>query len=88
MPKVYNMNDNPPADAVYIGRGSPYGNPHMIGIDGTRKEVIELFRINILPNLDVSELRGKDLICFCKPKACHGDLILDKANRNSLEGYF
>jgi hypothetical protein len=22
------------------------------------------------------ELRGKDLVCWCAPLACHGDLIL------------
>lgn len=35
----------------------------------------------VLPTLDVSALRGKDLICFCKPKRCHCDPILIKANR-------
>lgn len=29
-----------PKGAVYIGRGSPWGNPFIIGKDGTRDEVI------------------------------------------------
>jgi hypothetical protein len=26
------------------------------------------------------ELRGKDLICWCAPKPCHADVLLDLAN--------
>jgi hypothetical protein len=87
MPKVLNIKtDFIPPDAVYIGRGSPYGNPFKTGVHGTRKEVIEMFERLVLPNLDVSALRGRDLVCFCKPKSCHGDSILIKAN-SSLEGW-
>lgn len=89
MPSVYNTyHKNLPEGAVYIGRGSPYGNPYVIGkphpITGdpmTRDDVCDLFEKNILPGLDVERLRGKDLICFCKPKRCHGDSILQKANQ-------
>lgn len=82
MPKVYNIHhkDAPPG-AVYIGRGSPYGNRFVIGKHGNRNEVISRFECEQLPDMDVSVLRGKDLLCFCKPKPCHGDLILMKANR-------
>ena len=80
-PNVYNRHHNTaPADAIYIGRGSPWGNPYVIGKDGDRANVIRLFEENILPYLNVSALRGKDLVCFCKPSACHGDAILKKAN--------
>ena len=83
MPKVFNKHHrNAPADAVYIGRGSPWGNPFAIGKDGDRQAVIEMFRDRVLPTLDVSVLRGKDLVCFCAPAACHGDLILKKANQS------
>lgn len=85
MPKVLNKKkDFIHPDAVYVGRGSPYGNPFRLGIDGTREEVIHKFVTLVLPNLDVSTLRGKDLVCFCAPKKCHADFILIKAN-NSLE---
>ena len=82
MPKVHNKYHNTaPSDAVYIGRGSPWGNPYPI-IPGkqTRDEVCDEFERVILPTLDMSSLRGKDLVCFCKPKRCHGDAILKKAN--------
>lgn len=80
-PKVYNKyaKDIPPG-SVYIGRGSPYGNPFVIGKHGDRDEVCDRFAAEVLPTLDVSALRGKNLICFCKPKRCHGDDILKKAN--------
>lgn len=82
MNKVHNKYHNTaPKDAMYIGRGSPEGNPYVIGKDGTRDEVCDKFRDNILPTLDVSRLVGRDLVCFCKPKRCHGDDILAKIIR-------
>lgn len=79
MPVVYNKRRNDPPGAIYVGRGSPWGNPFVIGQHGTRAQVIERFRCEILPTLDVSKLRGRDLVCFCKPLACHADLLLAKA---------
>jgi hypothetical protein len=80
-PKVHNKYQRTaPPGAVYIGRGSPWGNPFIVGQHGTRDEVCDRFAEEILPTLDVSPLRGKHLICFCKPKRCHGDAILRKAN--------
>lgn len=26
------------------------------------------------------ELKGKDLVCWCKPQRCHGDYLLQLAN--------
>lgn len=82
MPRVWNkhLDRNIPADAIYCGRGSPYGNPFVIGRHGNRDQVCDLFEKFILPTLDVSALRGCDLVCFCKPKRCHCDPILLKAN--------
>lgn len=45
-----------------------------------RDMVCDLFERYILPSLDVSELRGKDLVCFCTPLRCHCDALLKKAN--------
>jgi Domain of unknown function (DUF4326) len=82
MPRVLNKHvHGVPAGAVYCGRGSPYGNPFRIGVDGDRDEVCRRFRAEILPALDVSALRGKDLVCFCAPRRCHCDDILAKANQ-------
>ena len=86
MPKVYNKQDkNIPSGAVYVGRPSKWGNPFKIGEDGTREQVIEAYRLWILrgnPLKDkLSELKGKDLVCWCAPKPCHADVLLELANR-------
>mgnify|MGYP005610208313 CR=1 FL=1 len=79
-PRVYNKHHgDAPQDAVYIGRGSPWGNPFVIGRDGPREEVIARFAREVLPKLDLRPLRGKSLVCFCAPKACHGDVLLETA---------
>lgn len=75
MPKVYHVREAP-TDAIYIGRGSPWGNPFVIGKHGTRDEVCDRYEREILPTLDLSKLKGKNLVCHCKPKRCHGDSIL------------
>lgn len=75
--KIYNKHHrNAPADAVYIGRGSPWGNPFVIGRDGDRDMVCDRFEAEILPTLDLTPLRGKSLVCYCAPKRCHGDALL------------
>lgn len=65
---------------VYIGRGSKWGNPYKIGKDGTRKEVIQKYEqyLSDSPNLlnSLNELKGKVLGCHCKPKSCHGDVLI------------
>lgn len=69
---------------IYIGRGSPFGNPFVIGKDGTREEVIEKYRSYFKGRLEdpifrsmVMRLKGKKLGCFCKPQHCHGTVILE-----------
>ncbi len=78
-----------PSGAVYIGRGSKWGNPFRIGSDGYRAVVIAKYerwladQPPLLPALD--ELRGCDLVCFCAPLACHGDLLRRLANASRNE---
>jgi len=70
---------------VYIGRGSPFGNPFKIGVDGDREQVITKYRdyfYNRIKNdavfrQQVKQLKGKILGCFCKPLPCHGDVIVE-----------
>lgn len=73
--------------AVYIGRGSPFGNPFVIGKDGDRDEVCDKYESMLLQNTELlnlvkTQLRGKDLVCFCAPKRCHGDTLLRIANQD------
>ena len=65
---------------VYIGRGSKWGNPFShIGTELTRAEVIRGYEewLNSQPDLlaALPELKGKILGCYCKPLACHGDVL-------------
>lgn len=68
---------------VYIGRGSIWGNPYTVQEHG-RDVCIEMYeqyiraRLHQEPNLylQLLELKGKRLGCFCKPKACHGDILV------------
>lgn len=68
---------------VYIGRPSPWGNPFTIGKDGTREEVIQKYKewIQTQPLLmqEVLSLKGKVLGCWCSPRPCHGDVLIDLA---------
>lgn len=81
---------------VYIGRSnpryglpkSPYANPFEVGQDGTREEVIEKYKDWLLaqPELVESarrELHGKVLGCWCKPKTCHGDVLVEIVDSDS-----
>lgn len=69
---------------VFIGRPSKWGNPFIIGKDGNRKDVIEKYKVwfwkqeNLIK--DIVELKGKNLICYCSPMACHGDFLLEISN--------
>lgn len=84
MPRVLNRVRDPiPLDAIYVGRPSKWGNPFLIGRDGTRQEVCEKYLTHLYETglIDqVSELKGKDLVCWCAPLQCHADILLRLAN--------
>lgn len=79
-------------DAVYIGRPTIFGNPYThlahsapnVTVVDSREEAIDRFTTYFFERLAsdeefkerVDELKDKDLICFCAPLACHGDVIL------------
>jgi hypothetical protein len=70
---------------VYVGRPSKWGNPFIIGRDGTREEVVAKYRAWIVrqPALMAAlhdELRGKDLVCWCAPERCHAEVLIELAN--------
>jgi hypothetical protein len=81
--------------AVYIGSEgnfrrygwpkSKWRNPFLIGPHGSRDDVIAKYRTWIVQQPELmaalSELRGMDLLCWCAPKHCHGDVLLNLANR-------
>jgi hypothetical protein len=90
-PKVLNKHSDAdeiasyaPNQIEYIGRGSKWGNPYPIGPNCTREESILKYSewLVLQPELldSIDELTGKHLVCFCAPKACHGDILLVLAN--------
>lgn len=87
MIKVYNIRSAGEfiPNSVYCGRPSKWGNPFITGKDGNRTQVILLHKEWILNNPTLiqeakTELRGKNLACWCAPKPCHCDIIFKIAN--------
>lgn len=87
MPKVYSKRGGKkyPADAVLIDRTTKWGNPFGMVSEDQRDECCERFirYLDDCPELKeaaIQELRGKDLVCWCAPKRCHGDTLLRVAN--------
>lgn len=82
---------------IYIGRGTPWGNPYPVGVgDGkfSREEAIRRYKDHFEKNIlgdpekrkGLLSLRGYRLGCHCKPFACHGDIIAGYLNNlNSAE---
>ena len=70
---------------ICIMRPSIYGNPFVIGRDGTREEVITKFRLYFEQRMHddlifcqaVGELLGKKIGCCCAPLPCHGDVYVE-----------
>jgi len=84
---------------VYIGRGgivfinkerypknsSIFYNPYKINKDGTREEVIEMYKNYLTEKLKnddklvkaLVELKDKNLGCWCHPEKCHGNILLE-----------
>lgn len=89
-PRVYSKRkgaERPPADAVYVGRPTKFGNPFPITGDSKRAVVVAEYRqwLNApgreaLREAARHELRGKDLVCWCAPLPCHADVLLEVAN--------
>lgn len=87
MPRVihiYNLEKQP--DAIYIGRPSYWGNPFVIGKDGSREQVIAKYREWVMKQPRMLNrirlyLRGRSLACHCTPEPCHGEVLLAIANR-------
>jgi len=91
-PKVLNQRDlRRTADdevwlhAKYVGRPSEFGNLFIVGRDGDQEECVMKYEayLDQHPELVAQikrELRGWNLICWCKPKRCHADIQLRIAN--------
>jgi hypothetical protein len=86
MPKVYNKHHgDAPSDAVYVGRGSVWGNPYPITASVSREKSLSMYETYLKKHPKFvekikKELNGKDLVCFCVPKVCHADILLRISN--------
>lgn len=83
---------------VYIGRNrvnqppNIWGNPFHIGKDGTREEVIDMYKSLMESRIASGEvtvtqllsLKGKRLGCWCHPLPCHGNVLIELINEHSL----
>jgi hypothetical protein len=88
---VYKDKPTPGARMCRIMRGSSsLGNPFVIGRDGDRTEVIAKYEQWLIEKLRDNESpvaiefynlvqeateQDIDLVCCCKPQACHGDVL-------------
>lgn len=85
----YHIGKHIPDGAIYIGRGgkgltqSKFANPFKLSTDEERGATLnrykewlwnECLNRRITKN-DILSLDGKDLVCFCAPKPCHGNII-------------
>lgn len=82
---IYNMRTHNPTTAIRVDRGSRWGNPFVVGVDGDRAEVCRLFEIYAQHRLTyqptwLDPLKGKDLKCWCAPQQCHAETLERLAN--------
>lgn len=73
---------------IYIGRGSKWGNPFYMPNESHRAYVIDLYEDyarDTFTREDLLPLVGKRLGCFCKPKICHGDVLVKLIQEFGLE---
>lgn len=79
-----------PADTVSVARPGKWGNPFGVAEYG-RDLAVRNFRRRLegmaaIGALDLSELRGKNLACWCRhDEACHADVLLEMANAEGEE---
>lgn len=84
---IYNYRnlEDVPVGTVLVDRRTPWGNPFILGKDGTREEVCEKFEQYALERCQqdpkwLEPLIGKSLLCWCAPQRCHAETLLRMAN--------
>lgn len=96
MVNFYQVGQKIPEDGVYIGRynykfdlqGSKFANPYPVRKPEERGTTIEKYREWVWAEVlegritkeDILQLQNKKLVCYCKPKACHGDVVKSLVN--------
>lgn len=85
--------------AVYVGRGSVWGNPYPMrpGAEdpedttaGSRRDVVMRYEMHLLSRPDLlrqaASLHGRVLRCFCAPRPCHADVLAHYADALATTG--
>lgn len=88
--------------SVKVDRTTKWGNPFIVGQDGSRAECVRLLRLLGGKGLiclttkatveaqrawldhataNITNLRGKNLACWCGSGPCHADVLLEAANK-------
>ena len=81
-----------PPNTVCVPRGTKWGNPFKIGMDGigTNQDAVEAYKLWLNHTIEGQtvlifaqrDLKGKNLACFCSlDGVCHADVLLEFANR-------
>lgn len=72
-----------PENAVYVGRPTKWGNPFTAKSEGSLSRALLNYRSRMCGMIDIgavdlNELRGKDLMCWCPlDRPCHVDVLLE-----------
>lgn len=79
-----------PANTVKVARPSKWGNPYSVAEYGRDLAIANYRRrldiLIIFGALDLSELRGRNLACWCKlSEPCHADVLLALANPKATD---
>jgi len=88
--RVWNKRDEDyPRDGALIDRHTKWGNPFRLGRDGTRDEIVDRYALYLSGQPELveqarAELAGRDLICWCYPERCHGDVLFAAANDGAI----
>lgn len=71
-----------PDNTKYVGRGSKWGNPYKVADCQSITECLTLYKEHLRKqlqagSLNLSELQGKNLACWCPVGSpCHADILL------------
>lgn len=98
-----------PEGAIYIGRAMPhfglkaskFANPFKLSEDEERGATIARYKTWLWNQIktgkitleDLLELEGRDVVCFCAPQPCHGDIVLAavawaRSKYDAVHGYW
>ena len=68
-------------EEIYVGRPSKWGNPFVVGEHGSAWACVQQYKEWLPKQSDLmdelEELRGKRLVCPCRGRPCHKDVLYE-----------